>query len=127
MDDAISNIEAVYIYTLQECQHRLSLFSYDIILVRLRQNIEDLCTVMACIRMTTFVPVLFLVADKEAIQHSEKEHGKDKYIFTRLSDPSKPTEYASSKELQIKYIRKISEMIRENIFLVRTRIGIFTA
>ena len=39
IDDAIGNIEAVYVYTLQECLHRLSLFSYDIILVRLRQNI----------------------------------------------------------------------------------------
>ena len=29
IDDAIGNIEAVYVYTLQECLHRLSLFSYD--------------------------------------------------------------------------------------------------
>ena len=77
IDDAIGNIEAVYVDTLQECLHRLSLFSYDIILVRLRQNIEDLCAVMACIRMTTFVPVLFLVADTEGMKKKLIHAGAD--------------------------------------------------
>ncbi|MFR3424546.1 MAG: tyrosine-type recombinase/integrase [Lachnospiraceae bacterium] len=66
---------------------------------------------------------------KEAIRYREKEHGKGKYIFTSLSDPSKPMKYATvQQKLQIKYIRKISEMIRENILdSVLTCIGIFMA
>ena len=33
---------------------------------------------------------------KEAIRYREKEHGKGKYIFTSLSDPSKTNEICYS-------------------------------
>ena len=35
---------------------------------------------------------------KEAIRYREKEHGKGKYIFTSLSDPSKPMKYATVQQ-----------------------------
>ena len=55
---------------------------------------------------------------KEAIRYREKGARKTvNTFFTSLSDPSKSNEicYSPAKKLQIKYIRKISEMIRENI------------
>lgn len=89
-DYGIGNIDAVCVSTLQECLHQLSMFSYDIILIRLLQDIEALCAVSSCIRMMTFIPVLFLVSDAEGMKKKLIHAGAD--AVTDMNSPAEEME-----------------------------------
>ena len=54
------NVEATIIYDIQECFNKLSIFAYDIIIMQLYKEIENICEIISCIRMVTFIPILFL-------------------------------------------------------------------
>ena len=55
----LNNIEATIIYDIQECFNKLSIFAYDIIIMQLYKEIENICEIISCIRMVTFIPILF--------------------------------------------------------------------
>ena len=54
----IKNLNSTYVRNLQECLHKLSLFSYDVILIK-EDGIEtDICQIITIIRTLTYVPIL---------------------------------------------------------------------
>ena len=56
----LSNVNFVYVNDLQDCLHKLSIFSYDAILINVEADNKAICEIVRIIRSMTYAPVIVI-------------------------------------------------------------------